>query len=156
MNFRLLVFFIIIASSISCDFTSVSKSKKSQAIDTIVDFTRVDVSPAFVKCQKLMDDAKTNCFREEIHNRIASSLQQYPFVTEKGIREEVIINVLIDAKGNFKLKNITTSSNIDEQLPTLDSIIKNAITSLPKIQPAIKRGIPVATQYQLPIKVESN
>nr|WP_299030961.1 hypothetical protein [uncultured Tenacibaculum sp.] len=155
MNSRCLIFLISILLATSCDFFSYSKTGKLQAVDTIVDFTRVDVSPAFSKCKNLLDAAKANCFREEIHTRVANSLQEHQFVTDIGIDEEVVIDVLIDAEGKCRLKNITASETITEELPELENLIKSAIEKLPQIQPATKRGIPVVTQYHLPLKIQT-
>ncbi len=155
MNFRHLVFITSMLFFASCNFLSDSKTNKLQAVDTVVNFTKVDASPAFVKCKNLIDEARTSCFRKEIYVRVASSLQEHSFITEKKIDEEVFVDVLINNEGRFVLKNITVSKNVTEQLPKLDSIIKNTIEKLPQIQPAIKRGIPVATQYQLPLKIQT-
>ncbi len=155
MNFRHHVFIISMLFFASCNFFSRSETNKLQAVDTVVNFTKVDASPAFEKCKNRIDEARTNCFRKEMYVRVANSLQEYSFITEKKIDEEVFVDVLINNEGSFVLKNITASKSVTEQLPKLDSIIKSTIAKLPQIQPAIKRGIPVATQYQLPLKIKT-
>ncbi|WBX70776.1 hypothetical protein [Tenacibaculum retecalamus] len=93
------------------------------------------------------------CFSEEINKRIQATLITYNFVAEEDISEVILIDLLIDNKGNFRLKKITASIAIKNQFPKLDSAIRNAIKKLPRITPAFKRGVPVITQYQLPIKI---
>jgi hypothetical protein len=46
------------------------------------------------------------------------------------------------------------SEVIIKQLPTLDSLLAISIQNIPKIYPAIKRGIPVKTKYILPIRIQ--
>lgn len=153
MNIRYAVFLLLLTTS--CDFFSPPKNKNLQTLDTIVDFTKVDVSPAFNRCRSLSEEEKSKCFREEIHERFAKSLQEHSFVIQEGIEEEVLIDLLITAEGNFILKNIRASNNVTQQLPELDSILKSTIEKLPQIQPATKRGIPVVTQYHLPLKIQT-
>ena len=59
----------------------------------------------------------------------------------------------VTAKGEFVFKNMIASEELMENLPSLDSILELCIEKLPKVIPATKRGIPVTTQYQLPIKI---
>ena len=153
MRFRYLFFFFTLIICTSCDYFANKNKREAQVIDTIVDFTRVDVSPSFNKCKNLLDAAKTNCFRNEIQKRIANSLKRHYFVTEDSINEVVLIDVSINNKGKFRLLNILSTDEIKSQLPSLDSLLKKSIKDLPRISPAIKRGIPVATQYQLPVRI---
>lgn len=155
MSFRYVAFLVFALLCSSCDFFSYSKENSAQALDTIVDFTKVDESPSFSKCKNLLKEDRVNCFREEIHKRVTTSLQQYNFVTKNNLNEEVLIDILINKEGKFVLTEVTTSDIVINQLPELDSIIKLAIEKLPRINPATKRGIPVVTKYQLPIKVKT-
>ncbi|MDP2542631.1 MULTISPECIES: hypothetical protein [Tenacibaculum] len=155
MSFRYVAFLICALLCSSCDFFSYPKKNSAQALDTIVDFTKVDISPSFYKCKDLLDEAKANCFRKEIHRRITTKLKQHNFVTKNSLDEEVLIDILINKEGEFVLVELTTPDTVTNQLPELDSIVKLAIEKLPRISPATKRGIPVVTKYQLPIKIKT-
>ena len=152
MRFFYVIFFIVIFTSLSCSF--LSEDDKNHNLNAVIDYTKVDVSPTFKNCKELTINKKNSCFSDELSKRVQASLVTYNFVTEQTINETVLIDLLIDNKGNFKLKKITTPVVIKNQLPKLDSILRSAIKKLPKIVPAFKRGIPVTTQYQLPLKVE--
>ena len=156
MNIRYALLLILVLLCISCDFFSFSNKNNEQVVDTIVDFTKVDESPSFSKCKKLSDKAKTNCFRKEVHKRIADKLQRYNFITHVVVNEEIMINVVVNTEGVFELKEVNTSSIIKEQLPDLEKTIQTIIEELPKVSPAIKRGVIVTTQYQLPVRIQTN
>lgn len=153
MRFRYVFFFLSIFVCTSCNYLSVEQKDKKQVVDTIIDFTRVDVSPSFDNCKNLLDKAKTNCFRKELQKRITSNLEAHHFTTENFIDEVVLIDVLINSKGKFELLNISSTENIKSELPKLDSLLQKSIKDLPRISPGIKRGIPVNTQYQLPVRI---
>ncbi len=152
MRFFYVIFFIVIFTSLSCGF--LSEDDKDHNLNAVIDYTKVDVSPTFKNCKNLSIKKNSVCFSEEIHKRMQASLTTYNFVTEQTINETVLIDLLIDNKGKFRLKKITASIAIKNQLPKLDSVLRSAIKKLPRITPAFKRGIPVTTQYQLPLKVE--
>lgn len=151
---RIFSFLLLILFIASCDKFSLSKKEELQKIDTIVDFTSVDFSPSFKICDSLIDKAKkANCFRKTLHQKIRVELQNHSFTVKDSINETVLVNVLINTKGKIILEKIKSSQKIKDQLSELDSILKICVNNLPVIYPAIKRGIPVTTKYQLPIKI---
>ncbi|TVZ56879.1 hypothetical protein OD91_2181 [Lutibacter sp. Hel_I_33_5] len=152
----LCVYFLLIFTIISCDLFYPKKSQNN-SINTVVDFSTIDVYPSFKNCDSIIDKTKkTTCFRNTIHNKISEQFKNHSLTIKDTIDEVVYVDVLINSKGNISLKKITSTEKLKEQLPKLDSIIKVSVTNLPVIFPALKRGIPVSTEYQLPIKVLLN
>lgn len=146
------LFVLLIASA--CDKITVIKKQNIPTLDTIVDFSSVDTSPSFSICDSIIEkEPKTNCFRKTIHASITDELQQHSFSLEQPINETILVYIKIDSKGRPLLVQIDASNRVQQQLPSLDSLLHKAVGNLPKLYPAIKRGIPVETQYQLPIKV---
>lgn len=149
-TFCLLLFFIT-----SCDKFSFSKNTKNKALDTLVNFSSVDTYPSFKPCDTLIEKTKkADCFRTNIHQRIGGELQQHSFMIKEAIDEIIFVDLIINAKGIVVLDSIQSPEMIKKTLPKLDSLIKSSIQKLPKIYPAIKRGIPVTTKYRLPIQIQ--
>jgi hypothetical protein len=154
MFLRVFSFLILIVFFTSCDKFSFSKKSQKITLDTIVDFTSVDFSPSFKVCDSLIDKTKkSDCFRKTIHQKIGEELQNYTLTIKDAIDEVVFVAFLINSKGKIVFQEITSTENLKQQLPQLDSLLKVSITNLPKIYPAIKRGIPVTTKYSLPIRI---
>ena len=155
MLLRVFSFLLILFLITSCDKFSYSKNKNLQVKETIVDFTSVDFSPSFKVCDSLIDKhEKSNCFRTTIHQKIGAELQKHQFVIKDSIAEIVYVVLRINSEGTIFLEAIESPEAIRNQLPKLDSILKVSITKIPKMYPAIKRGIPVTTKYRLPIKIQ--
>jgi hypothetical protein len=151
---RIIFLFIAVIFITSCDKFSFAKNKNIQSLDTIVDFGSVDTYPSFKVCDSLIDkEQKYDCFRNTIHIKIGEELKKHNLTAKDSINETVLTNLIINSNGNFILDDLTISNRLKTQLPKLDSLIKVSVSSLPKIYPAIKRGIPVTTKYQLPIKI---
>lgn len=151
---RVVFSLLLIICCTSCSYFSSDKNSTQQSLDTIINFNKVDVFPSFVECKDKIDEAKTSCFRETIHKKIAANLAQHHLEIKKPIDEVINVELEISTEGKFILKKINSSENIREQLPKLDSLLQASVNSLPKIFPAIKRGIPVASQYSLPIRIQ--
>ena len=150
------IFFIIstVVFYTSCDKLPFTKKKNIPVLDTIVDFTSVDLSPSFSVCDSLVDkEKKSDCFRKTIHQKIGEELQKYEFQTNDSINETIFVDILINSKGEIQFESLTSNNVISKALTDLDSLLENAVNNLPKIYPAIKRGIPVTTKYQLPIQI---
>jgi hypothetical protein len=70
------------------------------------------------------------------------------------INETVTVKIHIDSSGKALLSEIQSSDLIKKYIPKLESITKESIESLPLFFPAIKRGIPVSTVFELPIVIK--
>lgn len=138
----------------ACDKLPFAKKQNRTTLDTIVDFTSVDLSPSFTECDSIVSkNKKSDCFRKTIHLKIGEELLKHKLVSKDSINEIVIVDLVINSKGNVVFKKLTSNEIIKQRLPSLDSLLEISINNLPTIHPAIKRGIPVTTKYQLPIQI---
>ncbi|EAQ40777.1 hypothetical protein [Polaribacter sp. MED152] len=152
---RVFSFLILIICITSCDNLSLVKNTNEQVLDTIVDFTSVDTYPSFKVCDSLIDKIeKQSCFRATIHKKVGEELQQHIFTITDSLNEIVLVDLVIAKDGVINFKGIQTSKLLKKELPKFDSLVKSSVDKLDKVYPAIKRGIPVTTRYQLPIKIK--
>ncbi len=154
MFVRSLFCIVLILNCVSCEYISGHKSSL-QPRDTIVDFSTVDVSPAFKECEQLLEKAKTNCFRTNIRQRFSKALQSFDISSDETIQETITVVLEISNTGRMQIKDIHDSDNLEENLPELYEILDSIITTMPTLLPATKRGIPVTTRYELPIKIKT-
>ena len=137
----------------SCSFfENKSKSKPIQKVDTIVDFNSVDAFPLFPDCSDIPSREKQQiCFQLEMSKYIYASLKEFSLNTSEAINDTVLVKLRIDHLGNTSLSKIIISKNTRQLIPEFDSIVKLSIENLPQLQPAIKRSMPVTTEFTLPI-----
>lgn len=154
MKLRAIFLLLTLSFATSCKYFEVDKKTQQQEIDMLVDFSVVDVSPIFQSCKDFLEkQEQTKCFRTSLHKHISESLAKHSLIVKKPLNEIVQIDLLIDKQGVVSVKEITSSEAIKLAIPNLDSIIALSLKNLPKLFPASKRGIPVTTQYQIPIKI---
>jgi hypothetical protein len=151
---RLAFFLGVIICCTSCNYFTAEKKDPIQALDSI-SFTSVDVSPSFQVCDSIIDSAKKDiCFRETIYKEITQSLAQQKIQVKKEIDEMIQVSITIHSNKKISLKSIEASQNVYEQIPNIKEIIARSIQDLPTVFPAIKRSIPVTSEYLLPIRIQ--
>lgn len=155
MLLRVFSFLILLIFCTSCENIPFSKKQQKPILDTIINFNEVDFSPSFKICDSIIEkEAKSDCFRTTIHQKIGEELQKQVFTIQDSIDEMVTVSLIIDSKGKIQFEKMDASEIIKNQLPKLDSLIQESIQKIPAIYPAIKRGIPVTTKYTLPIRIQ--
>ena len=122
-----------------------------------INWKEVDEYPSVVDCEKI-DDKKQRqqCFFEVLTQLIQQKLSVdtlsilYPELDTIEVKVTVFPNATLQFEPQFPKDSVTYDKI------KIDSILKARLIDFPKINPAIKRGIPVKTQFILPVilKVE--
>ncbi|TDD76404.1 hypothetical protein [Flavobacterium caseinilyticum] len=122
-----------------------------------INWKEVDEYPSVVDCEKI-DDKKQRqqCFFEVLTQLIQQKLSVdtlsvlYPELDTIEVKVTVFPNATLQFEPQFPKDSVAYDTI------KIDSILKARLIDFPKINPAIKRGIPVKTQFILPVilKVE--
>lgn len=143
--------------AVSCSyFENKRNSELIQEVDTIVNFNTVDAFPLFPNCKDIPSREKQQiCFQLEISQHIYASLKQYQLNAKEIVNDTVLVKLRIDVLGKTSLSAIQISAKTKELLPEFDSILKVSLKNLPILKPAIKRNMPVTTEFTLPIVLKN-
>lgn len=122
-----------------------------------INWDEVDEFPSVLECDTIKDaEIKRQCFfdylAQTIQERIGIDTLQMLYPEMDTIEVKVTINP--DASLQFEPQFSKDSITYDKV--KIDSILTARLSDFPKVEPAIKRGIKVKTQFVLPviIKVE--
>ncbi len=141
---------------VSCEFFQKKELPNNAVIDTVIDFNSVDSFPLFPSCETIpSEDKQRICSQIKLSEHMYASLVNLEIATTKKINDTIFVKLHIDALGKVTIINFNTSEFLSNQLPKLDSLMQHSVSSLPNLKPAIKRGIPVATEFTLPIIVRN-
>lgn len=117
-----------------------------------INWKEVDEYPSMADCEKINNkNQRQQCFFEMMAQLIQEKLDidtlsvLYPELDTI----EVKVTVFPDATINFEPQFPKDSANYDRI--KIDSILRARLVDFPKINPAIKRGIPVKSQFILPV-----
>ena len=122
-----------------------------------INWKEVDEYPSVVDCEKTEDKKqRQQCFFEVLTQLIQEKLSidtlsiLYPELDTIEVKVTVFPNATLQFEPQFPKDSVTYDKI------KIDSILKARLVGFPKINPAIKRGIPVKTQFILPVilKVE--
>jgi hypothetical protein len=122
-----------------------------------INWKEVDEYPSVVDCEKIEDKKqRQQCFFEVLTQLIQDKLSVdtlailYPELDTIEVKVTVFPNATLQFEPQFPRDSVAYDTI------KIDSILKARLVNFPKINPAIKRGIPVKTQFILPVilKVE--
>ena len=122
-----------------------------------INWKEVDEYPSVVDCEKIEDKKqRQQCFFEVLTTLIQEKLRVdtlsvlYPELDTIEVKVTIFPNATMQFEPQFPKDSVAYDKT------KIDSILKIRLVDFPKINPAIKRGIPVKTQFILPVilKVE--
>ncbi|WP_298371291.1 hypothetical protein [uncultured Lutibacter sp.] len=162
MNFKrilkqLIALLILTGLVLSCTyFVNNTEKATIPVVDTIIDFNSVDVFPLFPSCDSIPSEEKQKiCSQIKLSEQLYASLLSYNLVISEKINDTIFIKLHVDNKGNVSLVNMKFSDLVKNQIPNIDSIVEIGVGKLPKMSPGLKRGIPVTTEFTLPIVLKN-
>ncbi len=144
----------------SCQFFETEKISTKTFLDEekgSINWNDVDTYPVFKECEGISDKLETkSCFETTLINQLYRSINSENFTVFSDLDEVVLIEFIVNEKGNLKINTIEIDSILQKKLPQLKNYIITSIDSLQPIAPAYKRGIPVRTSFNLPISIKTN
>lgn len=156
---RLVAFIIILVLTISCDFRSQRQKTllREMAADTLVNYSAVDVYPLFMDCNNCDTSEKQNlCFEMELARRLQRAFEKQSIDSTPMEADTIKVDLLVNTEGQISIADIHKPQTMGSGLGELDSLLYRSVATLPSvIQPALKRGIPVNSMYQLPVIVST-
>lgn len=141
----------------SCDFFQMEKRTSSDLILEeelhTINWQEVDAYPVFDDCKETTDSNQLACFTESLHNKVLNGMRRYAQTNELDSLTELDVLITIDVDRNlrFTIHPDSIAFKSPESFSLLRKNIQEGLDSLVVVEPAFKRGIPVTTEFALPI-----
>jgi len=122
-----------------------------------INWKEVDEFPSVTDCDKIGDKAqRQQCFFEYITLLIQQKLSVDTLSILYPELDTIEVKVTIFPNAKMQFEPQFPKDSVAYDTIKIDSILKARLVDFPKVNPAIKRGIPVKTQFILPVilKVE--
>jgi hypothetical protein len=140
---------------VSCQFIDKQIPSEEELLNKeiqTIDWKKVDEFPTIITCDSFSDKTQNqDCFINTLSALIQQKLDADKPKIQYAKLDTIAVQVSI-------LPNSTLQFETQQQADNdkIDSILKAKLVDFPTIKPAIKRGIPVKTQFTLPVilKVE--
>lgn len=122
-----------------------------------INWKEVDEYPSFVDCDKVEDKtARQHCFFQYLTELIQDKLSSDTLSVLYPELDTIEVKVTVYPNAKMKFEPQFPKDSVAYDTIKIDSILTARLVNFPKVNPAIKRGIPVKTQFILPVilKVE--
>lgn len=121
-----------------------------------INWDEVDEFPSVLQCDTIKDAAiKKQCFfdymAQTIQERIGIDTLRIEYPKIDTINVKITINT--DSSLQFETQYTNDSIPLADKTK-IDSILMSRLSDFPKVEPAIKRGVKVKTQFVLPVIIK--
>ncbi|MGZ9674776.1 hypothetical protein [Flavobacterium sp. GNP001] len=122
-----------------------------------INWKEVDEYPSVIDCEQINDKKqRQQCFFEVLTQLIQEKLSVDTLSILYPELDTIEVKVTVFPNSTMLFEPQFPKDSVAYDKIKIDSILKARLVNFPKINPAIKRGIPVKTQFILPVilKVE--
>ena len=120
-----------------------------------INWNQVDEYPSTIDCENLTDSIqRKQCFFEFMATTLQQKLSNDSL---KALfpKDTIDVKVTVNADSTVQFEpQYPANTNFDKA--KIDSLLQQKLADFPKVNPALKRGIPVKTQFVLPVIVKTN
>lgn len=122
-----------------------------------INWKDVDQYPVFAACESFSEkEVQKRCFERTLTNHIHTAISQRKIVSPFALQDTVYVEFTVAKTGKLSVHEFRIDSLIAQILPNLREWILQSMDSLQPVAPAYKRGIPVRTDFKLPIAIQTS
>lgn len=154
---KILSFFLLLSLT-SCQFFEKPVPSEKELLEKQmkeINWKEVDQYPSIADCEKLTESKqRKQCFFEFM----ASTIQQKLSIDTLKILfpklDTIEVKVTVNPDATMLFEPQFPKDTVAYDTIKIDSILKLKLIDFPKVNPAIKRGMPVKTQFILPVIIK--
>lgn len=121
-----------------------------------INWNEVDEYPSIVDCEKLTDETqKKQCFFEFMAATIQQKLSVDTLKVMFPKLDTIEVRVTVNSDATMLFEPQFPKDTVAYDTIKIDSILRLKLVNFPKVNPAIKHGIPVKTQFILPVIIKT-
>lgn len=158
MKTRFLFMFLLLFSLAGCREMETKKVSSETILAKElreIDMKEVDEYPTFAGCDSLeVRSERRSCFENGLSANFQQFLATKILVFSEPIRDTIWLDLSISASGEAEINAVKIHDSLAQKIPQMQEWLYQSMDSLPKIYPAIKRGIPVRTTFKMPVVIK--
>ena len=149
----------LVSLCFSCQYFEKKVPNEKELLDKQlkeINWNEVDEYPSVADCEKLTDPTqRKQCFFEFLTTTIQQKLAVDTLSTMFPKLDTIEVKVTVFPNSTMKFEPQFPKDSVAYDTIKIDSILHVRLVDFPKVNPAIKRGIPVKTQFVLPVIIKS-
>ncbi|WP_267740534.1 hypothetical protein [Myroides injenensis] len=139
----------------SCEFGTKQLPSQDQLLQeelNKIDWSKVDTYPSTSQCDSVQgNQEQKDCFFAYITTQLQERLYADTLKGRFTHIDTVKVLVTVQANSTVKFKLYETPDSLYTQSISIDSLLKSKEKDFPTILPATKRGIPVTSEFIIPV-----
>jgi hypothetical protein len=121
-----------------------------------INWNEVDEYPSFIECNSLEDKSQQKqCFFEFLTSTIQEKLSVDTLSILFPELDTIEVKVTVFPNSTMQFEPQFPKDSVAYDVVKIDSILHARLVEFPKVNPATKRGIPVKTQFILPVIIQT-
>lgn len=143
----------------SCQYIDRVPSKEQLLQEELksINWDEVDALPSVAGCDTITDLAvQKNCFFEYLSREVQTRLDPQSLAVFYPERDTIEVKVTVYPDSKLTFQPQFAKDSIAYDTAKIDSILRTRLADFPKINPAVKRGIPVKSEFILPVILKGN
>lgn len=149
----------LVSLCFSCQYFEKKVPNEKELLDKQlkeINWNEVDEYPSVADCEKLTNATqRKQCFFEFLTTTIQQKLAVDTLSTMFPKLDTIEVKVTVFPNSTMEFEPQFPKDSIAYDTIKIDSILHVRLVDFPKVNPAIKRGIPVKTQFVLPVIIKS-
>ncbi|GGD47132.1 hypothetical protein [Muriicola marianensis] len=145
---------------LSCDWLTNTETRTQKLVEDElrgIDWNDVDQYPLFEACDETASKTDQRlCFERNLMENLSMSLQDFRFTSDSDLQSTVYIDFMVETTGELQVVEMQNDSVLQGQIPQFREVIIKSLRSMPRPEPALKRGIPVRSRFRLPMEITTN
>jgi len=117
-----------------------------------IDWKKVSSYPSLAECDTITDKTlKKECFFSTMMRLVQEKLNNDTIAMQYPEIDTIQVKVTVYPDATLKFEPQIPNDSVKYDAVKIDSILKARLVNFPKIEPAQKEGIPVTTEFILPV-----
>lgn len=150
---------ILLFSVISCQYFEKQVPDEQELLEQElkkINWEEVDDFPSVLQCDTIKDvEIKKQCFFDYITQTIQERINIDTLRVEYPEIDTINVKITVNPDSSLQFETQFQNDSIPLADKTkIDSILTSRLSDFPKVEPAIKRGVKVKTQFVLPVIIK--
>jgi len=149
----------LVSLCFSCQYFEKEVPNEKELLDKQlkeINWNEVDEYPSVADCEKLTDETqRKQCFFEFLTTTIQQKLAVDTLSTLFPKLDTIEVKVTVFPNSTMEFEPQFPKDSVAYDTIKIDSILRIRLVNFPKVNPAIKRGIPVKTKFVLPVIIKT-
>lgn len=122
-----------------------------------INWNEVDQFPLFEACDEAVSKPEQRrCFEQTLVMHLSMALQDFEFQTDANLKDTLHVDFLVDNQGTVSVLSVEENPEFSSENPEFERIVSGTLRSLPRLRPALKRGVPVASRFRIPLVIQTH